>query len=194
VLQAVFFALALTGLSAAAADHDVDGGTAGGSATDAAEISSEPARSKDFWFDINALDLNVYGLAYHPDRATVHREHLDNQVNPGLALHYELTNSDRGVSFTEAGAYYDSGRNWAKFLALGYQFKLGDRWRVGGALAAMDSRTYNHGVAFVGMVPLVTYDMGPVKLNAVYFPKVANYNEVAAFGFYFSIPLGKWAQ
>ena len=194
MLQAVFFALALTGLSAAAADQDVNGGTAAGSATDAAEISSEPVQPKDFWFNLNALDLNVYGLAYHPDRETVHRKNLDNQVNPGLALHYELSNSDRGITFAEAGAYYDSGRNWAKFLSLGYQFKLGERWRVGGAVAAMHSLTYNHGVAFIGMVPLVTYDLGRLKLNAVYFPKITNYNEVAAFGFYFSIPLGKWLE
>jgi len=58
----------------------------------------------------------------------------------------------------------------------------------------MHSQTYNNGVAFVGMFPLVTYDLGPAKLNAVYFPKFANYNEVAAFGFYLSLPLGKWLE
>ena len=58
----------------------------------------------------------------------------------------------------------------------------------------MDSKTYNHGVAFVGMIPLITYDMGRVKLNAVYFPKIANYNEIAAFGFYVSIPFGQFAR
>ena len=40
--------------------------------------------------------------------------------------------------------------------------------------------------------PLVTYDLGPVKVNAVYFPKIANYNEVAAFGLYVSVPLGQF--
>jgi hypothetical protein len=39
------------------------------------------------------------------------------------------------------------------------------------------------------MIPLITYDFGRVKLNAVYFPKFWHYNEVAAFGFYLSIPL-----
>jgi hypothetical protein len=136
----------------------------------------------------------VYGLSYHPDRETVHREHLDNEYNPGLALHYELLNGARSITFAELGTYRDSGRSWAKFAALGYQFKFGERWRVGGALAAMDSQTYNHGVAFIAMIPLITYDLGRVKLNAVYFPKVGNYNEVAAFGFYFSIPLGQWAR
>jgi hypothetical protein len=136
----------------------------------------------------------VYGLAYHPDRDTARREHLDNQVNPGLGLHYELANSERGITFAEIGAYRDSGSNLAKFAGLGYQFKFGDSWRIGGALAAMDSRTYNHGVAFIGMIPLVTYDFGPIKLNAVYFPKITNYNEIAAFGFYISLPVGRWTQ
>lgn len=166
----------------------------GGTGTDAAGSTSKPVRPADFWLDLDKLDLNVYGLAYHPDRETVHRQHLDNEFNPGLGLHYEIFNNARGITFAELGAYRDSGRNWAKFAALGYQFKLGERWRVGGALAAMDSKTYNHGVAFIGMVPLITYDLGRVKLNAVYFPRVANYNQIAAFGFYISIPFGQWAR
>jgi hypothetical protein len=136
----------------------------------------------------------VYGLAYHPDRATVHRKHLDNEFNPGLALHHELANDARGITFAEAGAYEDSGRHWAKFAALGYQFKFGERWRIGGALATVNSQTYNRGITFVGMIPLITYDMGRVKLNAVYFPKFGNYNQVDAFGFYIGIPLGKPAR
>lgn len=119
----------------------------------------------------------------------MHREHLDNQVNPGLGLHYELVNDLRGITFAEVGTYEDSGRNWTTFASLGYQFKLGEHWRVGGAAAVFNSQTYNDGATFVGMVPLITYDFGPVKLNAVYFAKVANYNEVAAYGFYIGIPL-----
>jgi hypothetical protein len=184
-LQSIFFALALAGAGATTAPAEAESVGAGSPETS----TSRPA---DFRFDLNALELNVYGLAYHPDRERVHHDNLDNQFNPGLGLHYELRNTERGVTFAEAGAYYDSGRSWAKFLSLGYQFKLGENWRIGGALAAMNSRTYNDGVGFVGMFPLVTYDMGPVKLNAVYFPKVANYNEVEAYGFYITIPLGRW--
>jgi hypothetical protein len=148
-------------------------------------------KDTDSWFNLRSLDINVYGLSYHPDRETVHEKNLDNQVNPGLALHYELSSSERGSTFLEAGAYYDSGRNWAKFAGLGYQFKFGS-WRIGGAAAAVNSATYNRGTTFVGMIPLVTYDLGRIKLNATYFPKVANYNQVDAFGFYLSIPLGAW--
>jgi hypothetical protein len=195
VLTTVFAALAWTGLgAAAAADQDDSGGMAGGAGADATGISSEQVRPADSRFNLDRLDLNVYGFAYHPDRETVHRRHLDNEVNPGLALHYELVNDPRGITFAEAGAFQDSGRNLAKFASLGYQFKFGERWRIGGALAAVNSRTYNHGVSAVSMVPLITYDMGPIKLNAAYLPKIGHYNEVAAFGFYLSIPLGRWAR
>jgi len=31
-------------------------------------------------------------------------------------------------------------------------------------------------------------------MGGVYYPKFGNYNEVAAYGFYISIPIGRWAQ
>ena len=194
VLRAVFAALALTVFGTAAAGEDGSGMVPGSASTDAATISSKPVESPDFRFDLDALSLNVYGLAYHPDREKVHNENLDNEFNPGLGLHYELNNNARGVTFAELGAYRDSGSNWAKFTALGYQFKMGERWRIGGALAAFNSETYNRGVTFLAMIPLLTYDLGSVQLNAVYFPKIGDYNEVAAFGFYVTIPVGKWMR
>jgi hypothetical protein len=164
-------------------------------ADDAEPVAEMPRlsapKNTDSWFNLRSLDINVYGLSYHPDRQAVHEQNLDNQINPGLALHYELSGSERGSTFLEAGAYKDSGSNWAKFAGLGYQFKFGN-WRIGGAVAAVNSATYNRGTTFVGMIPLVTYDLGRIKVNATYFPKIANYNEVDAFGFYLSIPLGAW--
>lgn len=189
VLCSVLFVLAISGLEAVAADNG-DERTSAGSGTSATATSSEPIRQADTWFDRDKLDLNVYGLAYHPDRDTVHRQNLDNEFNPGLGLHYELDNDAKSITFAEIGFYKDSGDNWSKFAALGYQFKLGEYWRVGGALAAMHSRTYNRGVTFVAMIPLLTLDLGRIKLNAVYFPKFGNYNKVDAFGFYLSIPFG----
>ncbi|MEO8007733.1 MAG: hypothetical protein ABI728_04330 [Betaproteobacteria bacterium] len=187
-------ALVLMGCGAALADDDVSGGRAGGATTETAAIASQKVRSADSWFNLDALDLNVYGLSYHPDREAVHRANLDNQVNPGLGLHYRLADDERGITFAELAAYRDSGRHWAKFLSLGYQFKWGERLRIGGALAAVNSQTYNQGVAFVAMIPLITYDMGRIKLNAVYFPKFGNYNRIEAFGFYLSIPFGQWLR
>lgn len=193
-LRIVLATLALTVLGTAAADEDGHGNVPGSTSTNAPANSSAKVESPDSRFHLNALSLNVYGLAYHPDRKTVHRKNLDNEFNPGLALHYELGNSARGVTFAEVGAYRDSGSNLAQFASLGYQFNLGEHWRIGGALAAFNSKTYNRGVTFLGMIPLVSYDIDGVQLNAVYFPKVGDYNEVAAFGFYVTLPVGRWMQ
>jgi hypothetical protein len=79
----------------------------------------------------------------------------------------------------------------AKLAGLGYQYKLGKRWRVGGALAAIQSETYNRGNPFIAPLPILAYDFGPVTMNAIYVPAYHQYNEFAVFGFYFSVPLPK---
>jgi hypothetical protein len=165
VLGCLFVGLALTGSGAGAAEARLD-----------------------------AFDLNIYGLSYHPDREAARSRNVDNETNPGLGIHFEWPENIRGNYFAEAGAYLDSGENWAKFAALGYQFRAGRRWKLGGALAAIYSRTYNNGTAFVAMIPLVTWDLGRFKLNAVYFPKFGQHNQVDVLGFYVSLPLGGLAR
>jgi hypothetical protein len=73
---------------------------------------------------------------------------------------------------------------------MGYQYKFG-RWRLGGALLGVQSETYNGGSPFIAPVPILTYDLGKVKLNAVYIPSYGDYNPFAVFGFYFSVPLSR---
>jgi hypothetical protein len=187
---AIFVGLALTAVTAVAAESEASGAPAEG--VDKGVAGNTPKQARGFWFDVDKLDVNIYGLSYHPDREAVHQKNLDNQFNPGFGLHYTLTDSPRGNIFAEAGAYYDSGSAWAQFAGLGYQYKVSRRWRIGGAVAVVNSPTYNRGATFVGMIPLITYDLGRIKLNAVYFPKVANYNEVEIFGFYLSFPFGAW--
>lgn len=138
------------------------------------------------------LNLHVFGFSYHPDRAGTRTSHLDNELNLGLGLNYELHSDARGVTSLEGGFFKDSGRNWAKFAGVGYQFKLGNRWRLGADLLALHSTTYNNDRAFVAPIPRVTYDFGPVKLNAVYVPRYQELNRFAVFGFYFTMPLRQW--
>ncbi|MEK7816126.1 MAG: hypothetical protein AAB294_04815 [Pseudomonadota bacterium] len=137
------------------------------------------------------LDLLVFGFSYHPDREGVRRNRLDNELNLGLGFNHAFHEDARGVGFVEAGFYKDSGRNWAKLAGAGYQFKLGERWRLGGALVGVYSPTYNHGRFFIAPHPIATYDLGAVKLNAIYIPRTQKKNNFAVFGFYFSIPFGK---
>jgi hypothetical protein len=137
----------------------------------------------------NKLYLDLYGLSYHTDREGVRRSGLDNEVNAGLGLNYEFLNDSTGSAHVMAGSYRDSGRNWAKFAGPGYQFKLGQHWRAGGSLLVVDSRTYNHGRTFLAPIPMLSYDFGPAKVNAVYIPKVSDVSDFAVFGFFLSIPL-----
>jgi hypothetical protein len=143
MLRTAFVFLALSWFDAAAADDDGSRDLADGA--DATGNSSQHIAPAEFRLNLHGRDLNVYGLSYHPNREAVHRKNLDNQFNPGLGLHYQLVDYEQGTTFAEVGAFEDSGRNWAKFAALGYQFKLGSQWKAGGALAVMNSRTYNAG-------------------------------------------------
>jgi hypothetical protein len=113
---------------------------------------------------------------------------LDNELNLGLGLNYTVHEDERGIQFVEAGFYRDSGSRVAKIAGMGYQYKL-DRWRLGGALIGVQSQTYNHGSAFIAPLPILTYDLGRVQLNAIYVPRYGDYNQFAVFGFYFSVPL-----
>lgn len=138
------------------------------------------------------LNLNVFGLSYHPDRKGTRDRHLDNELNLGLGLEYEFHSDVSGAATLQTGFFKDSGRNWTKIAGAGYQFKLGDRLRLGADLLAIQSPTYNNGRAFVAPIPRVTYDFGPVKANLVYVPRYQNYNIFAVWGLYFSTPLGAW--
>jgi hypothetical protein len=55
----------------------------------------------------------------------------------------------------------------------------------------VQSDTYNHGSPFIAPLPIASYDLGPVTLNAIYVPRYGEYNKFAVFGLYFSIPFGK---
>jgi len=65
---------------------------------------------------------------------------------------------------------------------------------IGGALTVLDSRTCNDGVALIGMISLINYDIGRIKLNAAYLPKCGRYNGVDASGVYISVPLEQRAR
>ena len=187
VLVRVLVGLSLTESGARAAEEGRDAHRSDPDVAGSKSAVEEPALPRR---GLDAFDLNIYGLSYHPDREAARSRNIDNETNPGLGIHYEWPEGIRGNYFAEAGAYLDSGENWAKFAALGYQFRLGRRWKVGGALAAIHSKTYNNGTAFVGMIPLVTWDLGRFKLNAVYFPQFGHHNKVDVLGFYLSLPLG----
>jgi len=141
------------------------------------------------------LNLHVFGVSYHPDREGTRSSNLDNELNIGLGINYEFQNDDQGMATIETGFFKDSGRYWAKFAGVGYQFKFGDRWRVGADLLAINSQTYNSGRSFIAPIPRLSYDIGKpgaVRINAVYVPKIQEINQFAVYAIYFSLQLGNW--
>lgn len=130
------------------------------------------------------LGINLYGLSYHFDRGRARDIGVDNEVNPGLGVRYRLAHSERLQWVLDAGAYRDSGRNTALLAGAGALWKVSPGWRLGGALAVLDSDTYNQGKTFVAPLPLAAYEFRWATLNFVYLPKVSDLNEVATLGFW----------
>ncbi len=125
------------------------------------------------------LGINFYGLAYHFDRSRAREAGLDNEVIAGLGVRYRRPYSERLDWVLEAGAYHDSGRNTARIAGAGALWKLAPRWRLGGALVAFKSDTYNRGEAFVAPLPLAAYEFRSFTLNATYIPRLSEVNDVA---------------
>lgn len=135
--------------------------------------------------------VNIYGFSYHWDRDLAQQNDLDNEFNPGLGVRYRLGSWLRADAIIDAGAYRDSGRNAAVYAAAGLLWPLDDakRFNVGAALTAFHSDTYNNGDPFVAPIPLVAIRFERVTVNFTHFPKIRNFNEVAATAMYFTIPL-----
>ena len=119
---------------------------------------------------------------------------MSNEFNLGIGLNYAFHEDERGLGYVDAGVYQDSGSRLAKLVGAGYQFKVSERLRLGGVLMGVYSQTYNHGRFFIAPLPTATYDLGAVKLNAIYVPRFGEYNQFAVFGLYFSMPLGNVAR
>ena len=91
----------------------------------------------------------LFGLSLHTDRSAGH-----NEVNPGVGLRYVFWQpAPRWALFGETSIYYDSNRQWAKYVALGTSYRFAESWRVGAAIAYGQSRSYNDGKAFLAVNP-----------------------------------------
>jgi len=146
------------------------------------------APSKDERISIN---VHIFGLSYHPDRAGTRINHLNNELNFGLGLGYKLFEDNLGEVVSEVGVYKDSGRNWAKIAGVGYKFKITDRWKLGADLLAIQSPTYNYGDAFIAPIPRLSYDFSHAKINLIYIPRYKELNQYAVYGLYLTIPIWK---
>lgn len=139
------------------------------------------------------LGLNLYGLSHHWEREEARRIGTDHEFNPGLGLRYGLDGTTLcATPFLEAAAYRDSGAKTAIYAALGCKgWELARGVRLGGALAAFHSDTYNRGDPFIAPVPLLTWEVGKVTLNVTHFLKLKGFNDINTTGFFLTFPLGQ---
>ncbi|MCP5277901.1 MAG: hypothetical protein H6935_05990 [Thiobacillus sp.] len=137
------------------------------------------------------LSLNLYGLSHHWERDRAQALNVDNEFNPGLGLRYALAPAKIcKTPFTEAAFYRDSGRNTAVYAALGcLGLELARGLRLGGALTAFQSDSYNSGDPFVAPLPLLSWERDTVTLNLIHFPKVKGFNDINTTGLYVSLGL-----
>lgn len=131
--------------------------------------------------------VNVYGLSYHFDRDKAKRIGTDNELNPGLGIRYRRPINERFDFFADAGFYKDSGRNTAALAGGGALWRATGRLRLGGALVAMHSDTYNAGDTFIAPLPVAALDFDRVSFNMVYMPKVGNFNLINTLGFWATV-------
>lgn len=125
------------------------------------------------------LGLNIYGFAYHFDRDRARAAGLDNEIIGGLGMRYRVRHSAQLQWIFDAAAYRDSARNTALLAGAGALWHVSQSWRVGGALAAFRSDTYNQGKAFVAPLPVAAYEFRPVTLNFAFTPRWSEVNDVA---------------
>lgn len=131
------------------------------------------------------LALAVFGLSLHTDRSESH-----NEVNPGLGLRYSFAPPDsRWEAFGESSFYYDSNREWAKYVAGGAAYRLADSWKAGAALAWVQSPGYNKGKPFLAIVPSLGYQSRRFTVNAVLLPSEHASSKIAGLAFYLTVPI-----
>jgi hypothetical protein len=135
--------------------------------------------------------INVYGISYHWDRDLAEQNGWDNEFNPGLGFRYHIGTWLKADAIIDAGAYYDSGRNTAKYAAAGLLWPLDrdKRFNLGVALTAFHSETYNQGDPFVAPIPLFSLQFEKVVVNLAYFPKFRDLNEIPITAMFFTFPL-----
>jgi len=160
----------------------------GGLCTQAVESEDLPDETnRTFEQTEGELGLNIFGFSLHTDRSAGY-----NEVNPGIGLRYAFWNpAPRWTLFGDASIYYDSNRQWAKYVALGTSYRFATSWMVGAAVAYGQSRSYNHGKPFFALVPGIGFEYRRLVFNAVLLPSETADSKIVGLAVFMTIPLGQ---
>jgi hypothetical protein len=146
------------------------------------DLSAQKVDSRQ---NTSELGLDVFGLSLHANRGANY-----NEINPGLGLRYAFWHPvPSWTVFSDTGAYYDSRRHWAKYIALGAAYRWSPSWSLGMGLAYGQSETYHHGMPFLAPVPGIAFEYRRVIFNAVLLPSEKSNSKIAGIGFFATIPL-----
>ena len=130
------------------------------------------------------IGINVYGASYHFDRDKAKQMGLTHEFNPGLGLRWRREASETWDYFVDGGFYSDSKANTAVLFGGGGLWHATDHLRLGAALVALKSDTYNSGKGFVAPLPVAMYEGRRMTFNVVYMPKWQDVNRTNQVGFW----------
>jgi hypothetical protein len=154
-----------------------------GDAVEGEQLPHDPDRVSEH--GAGELGFNIFGFSIHTDRSAGH-----NEVNPGVGVRYAFSQpAPRWALFGEGGIYYDSNREWAKYVALGTSYRFARAWSVGAAIAYGQSPSYNSGKPFIALVPGLAFEYRKVVINAVLLPSENAESKIAGLAFYVTIPM-----
>lgn len=136
------------------------------------------------------IGVLLFGASYHYQSRTYEDEsgtttHYE-QWNYGAGLEYVIHDGRRNLFTVDGGAYRDSKDNANIFGGLLWRFKLTDRLSAGIGVTLLTSPTYEGpGIA---PLPVVTYRVNRVSINAVWLPSL-DPNDSGAIGFFATLRL-----
>jgi len=131
------------------------------------------------------LGLNVFGLSFHTNRDAGY-----NEINPGVGLRYEVWRPAAHWSvFGDASVYYDSSREWAKYVGVGAYYSLTSSWKIGATIVYAQSESYNRGKPFFAAVPGLAVEYRRVVFNVVLLPSERAASKVTGLALFLTIPL-----
>ncbi len=139
-----------------------------------------------------SFGINLYGLSFHSGVEGYNYDRL-NEVNKGIGVRADFGKKDGDAIFMEAGKYNDSFENEAKYVSVGYQYRIWKQLRFGINAAFYNTKSTNNGETFFAPIPIMSYRVWRVTVNTVYLPKYQRINPFTIVGAYltFTIIQGK---
>ncbi len=135
----------------------------------------------------NSFGINLYGLSHHFREKYQSRVRL-NEFNHGFGARASFGSRQSGTFLIEGGSFEDTFEHQAKYLGVGYKFRVLGQLRLGVIGAVYTTKSLNNG-GTLAAIPVVSYTVWRFTLNGVYLPKYESVNPYHILGTYLTIHL-----